>query len=112
MFRPYNNLLIFLQNPSILLLDEATSALDSVSEGLVQKAIENVSVGRTVLTIAHRLSTIRSAQNIILLDAGRISESGSYEELMARENGMFRNLVQKQTFEVTGGGSKGSTTGV
>lgn len=99
-----------LQNPSILLLDEATSALDSVSEGLVQKAIENVSVGRTVLTIAHRLSTIRSAQNIILLDAGRISESGTYEELMEREHGLFRNLVQKQTFEVTGGGSKGSTS--
>lgn len=66
----------------------------------MQRAIENVSVGRTVLTIAHRLSTIRNAQNIIVLDGGRISEMGPYEQLMKREEGLFRNLIQKQTFEV------------
>lgn len=92
---------MLLQNPSILILDEATSALDAVSEALLQKAIENVSIGRTVLTIAHRLSTIRNAQTIILLDGGRITEHGSYEELMARPDGQFRNLIQKQTFELT-----------
>lgn len=64
----------------------------------MQRAIENVSVGRTVLTIAHRLSTIRSAQKIVVLDQGRISEYGTYGQLMVSESGMFRELIEKQTF--------------
>lgn len=80
-------------------MDEATSALDAVSESLVQNSIENLSQGRTVLTIAHRLSTIRNAQNICVLDGGRVAEFGPYEKLMAIENGVFKNLVQNQTFD-------------
>lgn len=92
----------FEQNPSILILDEATSALDAVSESLVQNSIENLSQGRTVLTIAHRLSTIRNAQNICVLDGGRVAEFGPYDELIAIENGVFKNLVQNQTFDTPG----------
>lgn len=93
--------LFLLQNPAILILDEATSALDSVSESLVQKALSNLSHGRTVLTIAHRLSTIRNSDSIIVLDDGRIAEQGNYDELIAIENGVFRNLVKNQTFEAS-----------
>lgn len=90
-----------LQNPSILILDEATSALDALSEAHMQRAIENASVGRTVLTIAHRLSTIRSAGKIVVLDQGRIGEFGTYEELLSKPDGMFRELVERQTFATT-----------
>lgn len=72
-----------------------------MSEHLVQQALENLSHGRTVLTIAHRLSTIRNAQNIVVLDSGRIAEQGRYEDLIAREGGVFKNLVKNQTFEFT-----------
>lgn len=72
-----------------------------MSESLIQKSLENVSQGRTVLTIAHRLSTIRHAQNIIVLGNGFILEQGSYEELINKRNGVFRNLVKQQTFEAT-----------
>ncbi|XP_068141127.1 ATP-binding cassette sub-family B member 10, mitochondrial isoform X2 [Drosophila tropicalis] len=88
-----------IKNPTILILDEATSALDSVSEQIVQNALEKVSQGRTVLTIAHRLSTIRNADQIAVLDGGRIVEQGSYDELMQRPQGIFRELVHSQTFE-------------
>lgn len=70
-----------------------------MSESLVQNSFENLSQGRTVLTIAHRLSTIRNAQNICVLDDGRVAEFGPYEQLMAIENGFFKNLVQNQTFD-------------
>lgn len=86
-----------LKNPSILLLDEATSALDAESEHLVQEALERLMTGRTVITIAHRLSTIKNADNIVVLSDGQISEAGSYMELMAEPNGLFRKLVEKQT---------------
>lgn len=98
------------KNPAILILDEATSALDSVSEALIQKSLENVSEGRTVLTIAHRLSTIRNAQKIIVIGSGSILEQGSYEELMAKKNGSFRNLVKQQTFESTPSSTDAATT--
>ncbi|KAJ6633243.1 ATP-binding cassette sub-family B member 10, mitochondrial, partial [Pseudolycoriella hygida] len=88
-----------IRNPSILILDEATSALDAVSESLIQNSFDNLSQGRTVLTIAHRLSTIRNAQNICVLQDGHVAEFGPYEELLAIENGVFKNLVQNQTFD-------------
>lgn len=100
----------FPQNPSILILDEATSALDAVSEAHMQSAIENVSVGRTVLTIAHRLSTIRNAEKIVVLDQGRISEYGTYSQLMVSESGMFRELIEKQTFAASTEGGVPSAT--
>ncbi|CAH1792181.1 unnamed protein product [Owenia fusiformis] len=86
-----------LKNPKILLLDEATSALDAESEHLVQEALERLMVGRTVITIAHRLSTIKNAHNIAVLDDGKVIEIGSYTDLMAIEDGMFRKLVERQT---------------
>ncbi|KAK3596017.1 hypothetical protein CHS0354_032540 [Potamilus streckersoni] len=86
-----------LKNPKILLLDEATSALDAESEYFVQEALERLMVGRTVITIAHRLSTIKSADQIAVLDNGRIAEIGSYNKLMTIEGGLFRKLVERQT---------------
>lgn len=87
-----------LQNPTLLILDEATSALDAVSEQLVQTALEKLIRGRTVITIAHRLSTIHQAHKIAVIDEGRIVEEGTFDELMGRSNGVFRELVSKQAF--------------
>lgn len=86
------------KNPKILILDEATSALDAVSEQLIQKALENLTKGRTVLTIAHRLSTIRNASSIAVLQDGRITEQGSYDHLNSLTGGVFKELVERQTF--------------
>ncbi len=73
-----------LKNPPILILDEATSSLDSVSEALVQKALEKLMKGRTTIVIAHRLSTIKNADRIVILDKGKIIDIGSHEQLMSR----------------------------
>jgi ABC-type multidrug transport system fused ATPase/permease subunit len=85
-----------LKNPRILILDEATSSLDSESERLVQEALENLMVGRTSIVIAHRLSTIRKADQILVIDNGRIVETGTHDELIHLENGIYRNLSQLQ----------------
>lgn len=85
-----------LKNPSILILDEATSSLDSESEKLVQEALEILMEGRTSIIIAHRLSTIRSADQILVLDNGVISEQGTHQELIALENGTYKNLSNLQ----------------
>jgi ABC-type multidrug transport system fused ATPase/permease subunit len=85
-----------LKNPRILILDEATSSLDSESERLVQDALEKLMVGRTSIVIAHRLSTIRRADQILVIDNGRIVEKGTHEELIDLENGIYRNLSQLQ----------------
>jgi len=73
------------------------SALDAESEYLVQEALERVMVGRTVMVIAHRLSTIKNADQIAVLEGGRIVELGSYEQLATRPDGLFRKLVERQT---------------
>jgi ABC transporter fused permease/ATP-binding protein len=88
-----------LKNPSILILDEATSSLDSESERLVQEALEELMKNRTSIIIAHRLSTIREADKIIVLEKGKVIESGNHEELLGNENGLYRYLSQLQ-FEV------------
>jgi subfamily B ATP-binding cassette protein MsbA len=84
-----------LRNPPILILDEATSALDTESERLVQGALETLMAGRTVLAIAHRLSTVQHADCILVLDQGRIAESGTHTELLAR-GGLYRRLYEMQ----------------
>lgn len=84
-----------LRDAPILLLDEATSALDTASERLVQDALDNLSQGRTTLVIAHRLSTIRNADKIVVIEAGRVVEQGSHDQLMADE-GAYARLVALQ----------------
>jgi ABC-type multidrug transport system fused ATPase/permease subunit len=84
-----------LRNPTILILDEATSSLDSESERLVQDALEKLMVGRTSVVIAHRLSTIRKADTIVVLDQGRVRETGTHEELIAA-GGFYNRLCELQ----------------
>lgn len=82
--------------PGILVLDEATSSLDSQSEALIQKALENVMRDRTSFVIAHRLSTIVNADKIVLMDKGRIVETGTHRELVAKRDGFYRKLYEQQ----------------
>jgi subfamily B ATP-binding cassette protein MsbA len=84
-----------LKNPPILILDEATSSLDTSSEMMVQRAIENLMGNRTTFVIAHRLSTIKRADRILVLDKGRILDSGTHEELYSR-GGLYKNLYDLQ----------------
>jgi len=85
-----------LKNPPIMILDEATSALDSESESLVQIALDNVMKNKTSLVIAHRLSTIQKADNILVLDKGKVIQTGKHKDLMDK-GGMYANLVRMQT---------------
>ena len=86
---------VFLKNPPVLILDEATSALDSVTEAKIQRAFDNLAKGRTTLIIAHRLSTIRSANRIISVADGVITECGSHEELV-NTDGIYAQLYKTQ----------------
>ncbi|KUM69893.1 ABC transporter ATP-binding protein [Streptomyces curacoi] len=91
-----------LRDPPVLILDEATSALDTRTEHAVQQAIDALSANRTTLTIAHRLSTVRGADQIVVLDAGRVAERGTHEELLERE-GRYAALVRRDAqLEPTG----------
>ena len=85
-----------LKNPPILVLDEATSSLDAESEALVQRALENLMKDRTTLVIAHRLSTIRRADQIVVIEGGRIQEIGKHGELVQRRDGAYRRLYDLQ----------------
>ena len=87
----------FYKNPEILILDEATSSLDTESEKLVQEALEKLMTARTSLVIAHRLSTIKNADEIIVLDNGKIIERGTHEDLISK-NGHYKKLSTLQSF--------------
>ena len=86
---------VILKDPKILILDEATSSLDSVSESLIQSALNNVMKGRTSIVIAHRLSTVMAADNIMLLQNGKITETGTHDELLNKSEG-YRELYETQ----------------
>jgi subfamily B ATP-binding cassette protein MsbA len=86
-----------LRNPPILILDEATSALDTESEKLVQEALTRLMQSRTSLVIAHRLSTVQHADEIVVLQHGRIVERGTHEELMTHTGGLYQRLNLLQT---------------
>ena len=88
---------VVLKDPRVLILDEATSHLDSESEALIQRALEHVMVGRTSLVIVHRLSTILSADQILVIDQGRLVQRGTHEALLA-QGGLYRDLYERQFF--------------
>ena len=89
----------FIKKPKLFIFDEATSALDKLNEKEVQKAIENMKVelkGVTTIVIAHRLSTIKNADQILVLDHGKVVESGTHSELVRLEDGVYSKLVANQ----------------
>ncbi|NRA02055.1 MAG: ABC transporter ATP-binding protein [Myxococcales bacterium] len=90
-----------LADAPILVLDEATSSLDSITEQLIQDALATLMAGRTAVVIAHRLSTVRSVDRILVFDDGCIIEEGSHQTLMLRPGGVYRSLVEMQTFDVS-----------
>jgi len=91
----------FLKDPPILILDEATSDLDAESEFLVQQALSELMKGRTVLVIAHRLATVKNADRVVVVHGGRIAETGTHDELMAREAGIYRRLATLQALDLS-----------
>jgi ATP-binding cassette, subfamily B, multidrug efflux pump len=86
----------YVSDPSILILDEATSSIDSYSEEMIQKATDKITEGRTSIVIAHRLATIKKADMILVMDAGKIVESGTHQELLERSEGYYKNLYEVQ----------------
>jgi ATP-binding cassette subfamily B protein len=86
-----------LHNPKILILDEATASVDTETERMIQQAIENLVEGRTVFAIAHRLSTLRNADRLVVIQEGKVAEIGTHDELLAKEDGIYKKLVEMQT---------------
>ncbi|MEM7086604.1 MAG: ABC transporter ATP-binding protein [Bacteroidota bacterium] len=86
----------YVSKPSILVLDEATSSVDSYSEEMIQNATDSITEGRTSIVIAHRLATIKKADQILVMEAGKIVEKGTHQELLQKENGFYKNLYEVQ----------------
>ncbi len=86
----------FLADAPILILDEATASLDTQSESLIQEAMERLMIGRTVIVIAHRLSTVRALDRILVFDRGAVVEQGSHNALLARGDGAYRRMFERQ----------------
>ena len=87
---------VFLKNPLILILDEATSSLDNTTEALIQEALNSLKDGRTTIVVAHRLSTIKNADQILVVANGKIKESGSHEQLIQKQDGIYKKLYDSQ----------------
>lgn len=85
----------YVSNPSILVLDEATSSVDTYTEQLIQKATEKITEGRTSIIIAHRLATVKKADRILVMEAGRIVETGTHQELLDK-GGYYSKLYEAQ----------------
>jgi ABC-type multidrug transport system fused ATPase/permease subunit len=85
-----------LKDPAILILDEATSAVDTATEVMIQEALDRLMRGRTTFAIAHRLSTLQNADRLVVIDDGEIAEIGTHQELLAKEDGIYRRLVEIQ----------------
>ena len=85
----------YIYDPAILVLDEATSSVDTETEGMIQEAIEQITKGRTSIIIAHRLATIQHADVIMVMDDGKIIETGNHQELL-RKDGAYRKLYDLQ----------------
>ncbi len=92
----------FLKDPPILILDEATSDLDAENEFLVQQALSELMKGRTVLVIAHRLATVKHADRVVVVQDGQIAETGTHDNLMMREHGIYRRLARLQSLDANG----------
>ena len=88
-----------LKNPPVLILDEATSSVDNETEAAIQRSMERISVGRTMIVIAHRLSTVRNADRIFVLENGELREAGAHDELAAAQDGIYAALWRVQTGE-------------
>lgn len=86
----------YVTNPSILVLDEATSSVDSYSEQLIQNATDKITKDRTSIVIAHRLATVKKADKILVMDAGKIVEQGTHDELLKKKDGYYKNLYEVQ----------------
>jgi ABC-type multidrug transport system fused ATPase/permease subunit len=93
---------LFCKNPSVVVLDEATSSLDHTSEALVRDALDRLLAGRTTFVIAHRLATVLSADRIVVMNEGRIAQTGTHAELLADENGLYRRLYDCQFAPLAG----------
>lgn len=87
---------VFLKNPSILILDEATSALDNTTEIMIQESLDSLKKGRTTIVVAHRLSTIKNADEILVVDNGKIVEQGNHEKLIKKRKGIYARLYKAQ----------------
>ena len=96
-----------LQAPQLIVFDEATSALDNTNEAIIQRNIERIFKGKTIITIAHRLTTLRNADRILVFDAGRIAQEGDFKSLSTTK-GLFQDFLQQRSTPLAVKGSGNS----